>query len=168
MLSVAIIGRSCHKRISAVLADISLYPEYCSVLQLPYTGAILHNISGKTLRAYGIHVAYETVRKRIPEVPVTVMQASGYFVYDEQYVHINGIEKYRALLRDSVTGSFFEDILDDLGESTIVNFMINALSRFIIGMLLIMNMGEVPSGEKSSSVVDILLNSVKGAFLSRM
>ena len=72
------------------------------------------------------------MRKRIPEVPVTVMQASGYFVYDEQYVHINGTEKYRALLKDSITGSFVEDILDDLGEETIVNFMINALSRSII------------------------------------
>ena len=79
-----------------------------------------------------IIISPETVRKRIPEVPVTVMQASGYFVYDEQYVHINGIEKYRALLKDSITGSFFEDILDDLGEDAIVNFMINALSRFIM------------------------------------
>ena len=50
----------------------------------------------------------------------------------KQYVHINGIEKYRALLKDSITGSFVEVILDDLGEETIVNFMINALSRFII------------------------------------
>jgi hypothetical protein len=31
-----------------------------------------------------------------------------------------------------------------------------------------MNIGEVPSGEKSSRDVDILLNSVYGAFLSRM
>jgi hypothetical protein len=37
-----------------------------------------------------------------------------------------------------------------------------------MGMLLIMNMGEAPSGEKSSREVDILLNSVYGAFLSRM
>ena len=79
-----------------------------------------------------IIISHETVRKRIPEVPVTEMQASGYFVYDEQYVHINGTEKYRALLKDSITGSFVEDILDDLGEETIVNFMINALSRFIM------------------------------------
>ena len=91
-----------------------------------------------------------------------------FFHIREQYVHINGIEKYRPLLKDSITGSFVEDILEDLEEETIVNFMINALSRFIIGMLLIMNMGEVPSGEKSSRDVDILLNSVYGAFLSRM
>ena len=37
-----------------------------------------------------------------------------------------------ALLKDSITVSFVEDILDDLEEETIVNFMINALSRFII------------------------------------
>ncbi len=60
------------------------------------------------------------------------MQASGYFVYDEQYVHINGIEKYRALLKDTVTGMFVEDILDDLSEETISSFLISALSRFII------------------------------------
>ena len=79
-----------------------------------------------------IIISPETVRKTIPLIPVTKMEASGYFVYDEQYVHINGIEKYRALLKDSITGSFVEDILDDLGEETIVNFIINALSRFIM------------------------------------
>ena len=47
------------------------------------------------------------------------------------------MEKYRALLKDSITGSFVEDILDDLGEETVVNFLISALSckrrsRFII------------------------------------
>ena len=31
-----------------------------------------------------------------------------------------------------VTGNFVEDILDDLGEETIVNFLISALSRFIL------------------------------------
>ena len=39
------------------------------------------------------------------------MESSGYFVYDEQYVHIEGIEKYRALLKDTVTGNFVEDIV---------------------------------------------------------
>ena len=60
------------------------------------------------------------------------MQASGYFVYNEQYVHINGIEKYRALLKDSIIYNSTEDILEDLREDTIVNFIINALSRLII------------------------------------
>ena len=79
-----------------------------------------------------IIISHETVRKTIPLIPSTMMDSSGYFVYDEQYVHIEGIEKYRALLKDTVTGNFVEDILDDLGEETIVNFLISALSRFII------------------------------------
>ena len=79
-----------------------------------------------------IIISPETVRKTIPLIPVTTMDSSCYFVYDEQYVHINGMERYRALLKDSITGSFVEDILDDLGEETIVNFLISALSRFII------------------------------------
>ena len=66
-----------------------------------------------------IIISHETVRRAIPLVPVSMMESSGYLICDEQYVNINSIEKYRALLRDSVTGSFFEDILDDLGESTI-------------------------------------------------
>ena len=61
-----------------------------------------------------------------------MMELSGYFVYDEQYVNINGIERYRALLKDTVTGNFVEDILDDLSEETISSFMISALSGFII------------------------------------
>jgi hypothetical protein len=44
----------------------------------------------------------------------TVMESSGYFVYDEQYVHIDGIEKYRGLLKYSNTENFVELILDDL------------------------------------------------------
>ena len=95
----------CHKGISAVLADISLYPEYCSVLQFPYTGTILHDISGKTLRAHRIHVAYEII---FPQFKVH----HGY-VIDHEY-------------------------------------------------------GGSARGEKSSRDVDILLNSVKDAFLSRM
>ena len=45
-------------------------------------------------------------------------------------MHIAGIEKYRALLKDTIKGNFFEDILDDLKEDTIVNFLVNALSLF--------------------------------------
>ena len=75
-----------------------------------------------------IIISHESMRKRVPEIPLTMMQASVY----EQYVHINGIEKYRALLKDFITHNSKEDILDDLGEGTIVNFMINALSGFII------------------------------------
>ena len=56
------------------------------------------------------------------------MESSCYFIYDEQYVHIEGIEKYRALLKDTVTGMFVEDILDDLSEETISGFLITAQS----------------------------------------
>ena len=60
------------------------------------------------------------------------MEYSGYFVYDEQYVHINGIERYRALLKDSKTGNFVEEILDDLKEETLAGFFIRAISRFTV------------------------------------
>jgi len=59
-----------------------------------------------------------------------MMESSGYFVYDEQYVHINGLEKYRALLKDARTGSFVEEILEDLSEETLIGFFMMALSRF--------------------------------------
>ena len=35
-------------------------------------------------------------------------ESSGYFVYDEQYVHIDRKEKNRAVLKDSKTGNFVE------------------------------------------------------------
>ena len=77
MLSVTIIGMSCHKEISAVLADISLYPEYCSVLQLPDAGTVLHNISGKTMRAHRIHVAYNVI--------LTQFKIHHWYVIDHEY-----------------------------------------------------------------------------------
>ncbi|MGC8506581.1 MAG: transposase, partial [Thermoplasmata archaeon] len=89
------------------------------------TAGIFHTI-GRVI------ISHETLRKTIPPVPSTMMEASGYFVYDEQYVHIAGIERYRALLRDSITGNFVEDILDDLREDTIAAFLTDALSGFII------------------------------------
>ena len=61
-----------------------------------------------------------------------MMESSGYFVYDEQYAHIDGIEKYRALLKDTNNGNFVEEILDDLGEDKLANFFIKVLSRFSI------------------------------------
>ena len=53
-------------------------------------------------------ISHETVRKCIPPVQYNVMESSGHFVYDEQYVHIGGEEKYRAFLEDSKTGNFVE------------------------------------------------------------
>lgn len=60
-----------------------------------------------------------------------MMESSGYFVYDGQYAHICGIEKYRALLKDAETGNFVEEMPDDLTEGTLVDFSIN-LPRFAI------------------------------------
>ncbi len=77
-----------------------------------------------------IMISRETVRRYIPPVQYNVMESSGYFVYDEQYVHIDGEEKYRALLKDSKTGNFVESILDDLSEETLIDFFVQSIPRF--------------------------------------
>ena len=77
-------------------------------------------------------ISHETTRKYIPPHPEEIMDSSGYFVYDEQYAHIYGIEKYMALLKDSLTGDFVKEILDNLTEETLVSFFIRALSRFSV------------------------------------
>jgi len=50
-----------------------------------------------------IMISHEIVRKYVPPIQDTVMDSSGYFVYDQQYVHIDGMERYRTLLKDSKT-----------------------------------------------------------------
>ena len=77
-------------------------------------------------------ISHETIRKYVPSTPRGVMASSGYFVYDEQYAHIDGIEKYRALLKDSKTENFVEGILDNLREETLAGFFFMALPRFAI------------------------------------
>ena len=77
-------------------------------------------------------ISHETIRKYVPSPLDMVMDSSGYFVYDEQYAHIDGMEKYRALLKDSKNGNFVEEILDDLKEDTLAGFFMRALSRFAI------------------------------------
>ncbi len=77
-------------------------------------------------------ISHETIRKYVPPSRSGMMESSGYFVYDEQYAHIDGIEKYRALLKDSQTGDFVERVMDDLTEGMPVNFFVEALSRFSI------------------------------------
>jgi hypothetical protein len=77
-------------------------------------------------------ISRETVRGCIPQAHDGIMDSSGYFVYDEQYVHIEGKEKHRALLKDAKNGNFCENILDDLKESTLVDFFVRSLSRFNI------------------------------------
>jgi Protein implicated in ribosomal biogenesis, Nop56p homolog len=77
-------------------------------------------------------ISHETVRKHMPDPPHSKMASSGYFVYDEQYVHIDGDERYRALLKDAKNGNFVEEILDDLKEETLIGFFIRSLSKFTI------------------------------------
>ena len=77
-------------------------------------------------------ISHETIRRYVPPQQSGMMESSGYFVYDEQYAHIDGVEKYRALLKDSKTGDFVEEILDDLKEETLRGFFMRALSRFSI------------------------------------
>jgi hypothetical protein len=79
-----------------------------------------------------IMISHEAIRRYLPPPQDMVMASSGHFMYDEQYVHIDGIEKYRALLKDAKTGNFVEEILDDLKENTLAGFLMRALSRFII------------------------------------
>ena len=45
-------------------------------------------------------------------------------------MNIDGSRKYWALLKDTKNGNFWEEILDDLMEDTLVNFFTNALSMF--------------------------------------
>jgi len=41
--------------------------------------------------------------------------------------------QHRFLLKDQITGSFYEDILDELGEDSTTSFIIDALKRFDTG-----------------------------------
>ena len=42
------------------------------------------------------------------------------------------MERFRTLLKDSKTGRFIEDVIDDLSEEKIERFLLNALSQFSI------------------------------------
>jgi transposase-like protein len=86
--------------------------------------ADLFRIIGNTI------ISHETVRRNVPPPERSMMESSGYFVYDEQYVHIDSTEKYRALLKDSKTGNFVEEILDDLQESTLTGFFTRSIGMF--------------------------------------
>ncbi|MDA8055721.1 MAG: hypothetical protein M0Z77_08780 [Thermoplasmatales archaeon] len=44
------------------------------------------------------------------------MGSSGYFVYYEQYSHIQGKEHFRTLLKDLKTGRFTEKTIADISE----------------------------------------------------
>ncbi len=77
-------------------------------------------------------ISHEVIRRYVPPALPGIMESSGYFVYDEQYSHISGVENYRDLMKDSKNGNFVEEILDDLKEDTLTGFFIRALSRFSI------------------------------------
>ena len=77
-----------------------------------------------------IIISHETVRRLVPPPERCMMESSGCFVYDEQYVHIDGTEKYRAMLKDSKNGNFVESILDDLHESTLTGFFTRSIGMF--------------------------------------
>jgi hypothetical protein len=46
--------------------------------------ADLFRIIGNTI------ISYETIRRNVPPPETGMIESSGYFVYDEQYVHIDG------------------------------------------------------------------------------
>ena len=92
----------------------------------------LRNVESFFLDLLDMSIAHETVRKNVPTVSKEKWYSSGYFVYDEQYSHIQGVERFRTLLKDSKTGRFIEEIIDDLSEENIERFLLNALSQFSI------------------------------------
>ena len=61
MLPVTLIWTLCNKLISAVLADVSLNPDYRFILELPDECAVLHNVPAKEMRAHGVYVPYENL-----------------------------------------------------------------------------------------------------------
>ena len=92
----------------------------------------LRNVKSFFLDLLDLSISHETVRKNVPDIPHRKLYSSGYFVYDEQYSHIQGEERFRTLLKDSKTSMFIEDILDDLSEEKMERFLINALSHFLV------------------------------------
>ena len=92
----------------------------------------LRNVKSFFLDLIDVKISHETIRNNVPVIPHHKWYSSGYFVYDEQYSHIQGVERFRALLKNSKTGIFVEEIIDDLSEENIERFLLNALSQFRI------------------------------------
>ncbi|MDA8055057.1 MAG: hypothetical protein M0Z77_05325, partial [Thermoplasmatales archaeon] len=90
------------------------------------------NVKSFFLDLLEMNISHESVRKSVPSVPYTSMESSGYFVYDGQYAHIDGVKKYRTLLKDSKNCNFVEKVIDDLSEESIIEFMVDSLSQFSI------------------------------------
>lgn len=83
-----------------------------------------------------VSVSHENIRRTIPPKPGRKMMSSGYLTYNEQYVSIDGKEKFRALLKDMKNGNFVEEILDDLKENTLTMFFTSALRKFRIPLTM--------------------------------
>lgn len=78
-------------------------------------------------------ISRETIRKLIPgRDEKAPLDTSLHFTYDEQYVNINGVRKYRALLKDNHTHRFVEDVMENLLDDSIVPFLSGALKRFSV------------------------------------
>ena len=92
----------------------------------------LRNVKSFFSDLLDVKISHETIRNNVPVIPHRKWYSSGYFVYDEQYSHIQGVERFRTLLKDSKTGIFVEEIIDDLSEEKIERFLLNALSQFSI------------------------------------
>ncbi len=92
----------------------------------------LRNVKSLFLNLLEMNISHESAGKSAPTIPYTSMESSGYFVYDGQYVHIDGVEKYRALLKDSRNDNFVEKVIDELSEEPIIEFMVDSLSQFSI------------------------------------
>ena len=92
----------------------------------------LRNVKSFFSNLLDVKISHETIRNNVPVIHHRKWYSSGYFVYDEQYSHIQGVERFRTLLKDSKTGIFAEEIIDDLSEDNIERFLLNALSQFSI------------------------------------
>jgi hypothetical protein len=75
-------------------------------------------------------ISHETIRRNVPPIPNTARECSGYFVYDEQYVHIDGKERYRALFKDAITSEFHEEVVDQLSEESLTQYFLSAFKKF--------------------------------------
>ena len=59
-----------------------------------------------------VFISPETIGRCVPS-PRWCDGINQYPVYDEQYAHIDGREKYSALLKDSKSGNFVEERFDN-------------------------------------------------------
>ena len=63
----------------------------------------LRNVRSSFLDLLDFKISHESIRNNVPDIPHRRWYNSGYFVYDEQYSHIRGKERYGTLLKRSLT-----------------------------------------------------------------